>query len=51
MVQHYFSAVLFIGFAGSLGWGFGLNALWVALGNANNGTAFAWLVLARRTEQ
>lgn len=45
----YFSAVLFIGFAGSLGWGFGLNALWVALGNAIIGTAFAWLILARRT--
>jgi SSS family solute:Na+ symporter len=26
----YFSAVLFIGFAGKIGWGFGLNALWIA---------------------
>jgi len=30
----YFSAVLFIGFAGKQGWLFGLNALWIALGNA-----------------
>lgn len=29
----YFSAVLFIGFAGKVGWGFGLSGLWIALGN------------------
>jgi len=45
----YFSAVIFIGFAGSQGWGFGLNALWIALGNAFIGSCLAWLVLARRT--
>jgi SSS family solute:Na+ symporter len=45
----YFSAVVFIGFAGKLGWGFGLNALWIALGNALIGSLAAWLVLGKRT--
>ena len=47
----YFSAVMFIGFAGKLGWGFGFNALWIAAGNALIGTLLAWLVLARRTRR
>jgi SSS family solute:Na+ symporter len=47
----YFSAVIFIGFAGTQGWQFGLNALWIALGNALIGAGAAWLVLARRTRR
>ncbi|MDR2534762.1 MAG: sodium/solute symporter [Treponema sp.] len=47
----YFSAVLFIGFAGTQGWQFGLNALWIALGNGIVGALAAWLVLARRTRR
>jgi SSS family solute:Na+ symporter len=47
----YFSAVLFIGFAGAQGWQFGLNALWIALGNGIIGALGAWLVLARRTRR
>jgi SSS family solute:Na+ symporter len=47
----YFSAVIFIGFAGTQGWQFGLNALWIALGNAAIGAGAAWLVLARRTRR
>jgi SSS family solute:Na+ symporter len=47
----YFSAVIFIGFAGTQGWQFGLNALWIALGNAVIGACLAWLVLARRTRR
>lgn len=47
----YFSAVIFIGFAGKLGWGFGLNVLWIALGNTLFGTLAAWLVLGRRTRR
>lgn len=47
----YFSAVIFIGFAGKLGWGFGLNVLWIALGNAVFGSLLAWLVLGRRTRR
>ncbi len=47
----YFSAVLFIGFAGKLGWGFGLNVLWIALGNTLLGSLAAWLVLGKRTRR
>ncbi|MDR0710262.1 MAG: sodium transporter, partial [Spirochaetaceae bacterium] len=47
----YFSAVIFIGFAGAQGWQFGLNALWIALGNALIGACAAWVVLARRTRR
>ncbi|MDR0400640.1 MAG: sodium:solute symporter family protein [Treponema sp.] len=47
----YFSAVIFIGFAGTQGWQFGLNSLWIALGNALIGAGAAWLVLARRTRR
>ncbi len=45
----YFSAVIFIGFAGKLGWEFGLNALWVAAGNTFIGALLAWIVLGKRT--
>jgi SSS family solute:Na+ symporter len=47
----YFSAVIFIGFAGTQGWQFGLNSLWIAIGNAVIGAGAAWLVLARRTRR
>ncbi|GFN21898.1 sodium:solute symporter family transporter [Thermanaeromonas sp. C210] len=45
----YFSAVIFIGYAGKVGWTFGLSGLWIALGNALVGTFLAWKVLARPT--
>ncbi len=44
----YFSAVLFIGFAGKLGWAFGVSTLWIALGNTLLGTLGVWLLLGRR---
>lgn len=47
----YFSAVLFIGYAGKIGWGFGISALWIVAGNALIGSLLAWVVLARRTRQ
>jgi solute:Na+ symporter, SSS family len=47
----YFSAVLFIGFGGKIGWGYGLNGLWIAIGNAFVGTLAAWLVLGGRTRR
>ncbi|GHV90519.1 sodium:solute symporter [Spirochaetia bacterium] len=47
----YFSAVIFIGFAGTQGWQFGLNALWIAVGNAVIGALAAWIILARRTRR
>lgn len=47
----YFSAVIFIGFAGSQGWNMGLNALWIGIGNALLGAMLAWLVLGKRTRR
>lgn len=47
----YFSAVIFIGFAGKLGWAFGPGVLWIAAGNALVGAMLAWLVLGRRTRR
>jgi len=44
----YFSAVLFIGFAGKIGWGFGMSGLWVALGNSLVGTLLVWWLLGNR---
>jgi len=45
----YFSAVLFIGYAGKLGWGFGIHTMWIVAGNTLVGTLLAWKVLAGRT--
>jgi solute:Na+ symporter, SSS family len=45
----YFSAVLFIGYAGKLGWGFGIHTMWIVLGNTFIGTLLAWKILAGRT--
>jgi Na+/proline symporter len=45
----YFSAVLFIGYAGKLGWGFGIYTMWIVVGNTVVGTLLAWKVLAGRT--
>jgi SSS family solute:Na+ symporter len=44
----YFSAVLFIGFAGKVGWGFGLSGLWIALGNSLVGVLGVWALLGNR---
>ena len=46
----YFSAVVFVGYAGKFGWNFGLSAIWIGIGNMVFGTLTAWLVLARRTK-
>ncbi len=45
----YFSAVIFVGYAGQFGWEFGLASTWIGLGNAFIGSLLAWLVLGRRT--
>ena len=45
----YFSAVVFIGFAGKQGWQFGLTSLLIGIGNAVLGALLAWLVLGKRT--
>ena len=46
----YFSAVIFIGYAGQFGRSFGLASVWIGISNAILGTAIAWLVLAKRTK-
>ena len=45
----YFSAVIFIGYAGRFGWNFGLASTWIGLGNAFIGSLLAWMLLGRRT--
>ncbi len=45
----YFSAVIFVGYAGQFGWNFGLASTWIGLGNAFIGSLLAWNILGRRT--
>ena len=45
----YFSAVIFVGYAGQFGWNFGLASTWIGLGNALIGSLMAWALLGRRT--
>jgi SSS family solute:Na+ symporter len=45
----YFSAVIFVGYAGQFGWKYGIAATWVGIGNALIGSLMAWGVLGRRT--
>lgn len=46
----YFSAVIFIGYAGNFGRQFGLASVWIGIGNALIGSFLAWLLLAKRTK-
>lgn len=45
----YFSAVIFIGYAGQFGWKYGISATWIGIGNAIIGSLLAWVLLGRRT--
>ena len=45
----YFSAVIFVGYAGQFGWKFGMASTWIGLGNAFIGSLLAWNILGRRT--
>ncbi|MBR0283444.1 MAG: sodium:solute symporter family protein [Oscillibacter sp.] len=45
----YFSAVVFVGYAGQFGWRYGIAATWAGIGNALLGSLLAWAVLGRRT--
>ena len=45
----YFSAVIFVGYAGQFGWNFGIASTWIGLGNAFIGSLLAWNILGRRT--
>ncbi len=45
----YFSAVVFVGYAGTFGWKYGVAATWVGIGNAVIGSLLPWLILGNRT--
>jgi len=45
----YFSAVIFVGYAGQFGWKYGIASTWVGIGNALIGSLLAWGILGRRT--
>ncbi|MBR4808108.1 MAG: sodium:solute symporter [Lachnospiraceae bacterium] len=45
----YFSAVIFVGYAGQFGWRFGIASTWIGIGNALIGCLLAWVILGRRT--
>ena len=46
----YFSAVVFVGYAGQFGWKYGLSSTWIGVGNAVIGSLLAWLLLGKRTK-
>ena len=46
---NYFSAVVFVGYAGQFGWKYGLSSSWIGVGNAIIGSLLAWMILGRRT--
>lgn len=45
----YFSAVVFVGYAGQFGWKYGLSSSWIGVGNAIIGSLLAWIILGKRT--
>lgn len=47
----YFSAVMFVGYAGKFGWLMGVSATWIGIANALVGTMLAWKLLAKPTRQ
>ncbi len=47
----YFSAVIFIGFAGNVGWNFGYSGIWVGFFNAIVGVFLVWKLLAWKVKQ
>jgi len=47
----YFSAVIFIGFAGKIGWGFGYSGIWIGIFNGLVGTLAVWALLGWKVKQ
>ena len=47
----YFSAVVFVGYAGQHGWNIGIGAIWIGVGNAILGCLLSWLLFANRTRK
>ena len=45
----YFSAVVFVGYAGQFGWRYGISTTWIRIGNAVIGSLLAWVFMGRRT--
>lgn len=45
----YFSAVVFVGYAGQFGWKYGMASAWIGIGNAMIGCLLAWVVMGKRT--
>ncbi len=46
----YFSAVVFVGYAGQFGWKYGISSTWIGIGNAVIGSLLAWIILGKRTK-
>jgi len=47
----YFSAVMFVGYAGNFGWTYGLPVIWIGIANALIGTLIPWLLLGKPTRR
>ena len=47
----YFSAVVFVGYAGQHGWNIGIGSIWIGVGNAILGCLLSWVLLANRTRK
>ncbi|MBE6552096.1 MAG: sodium:solute symporter [Ruminococcaceae bacterium] len=47
----YFSAVVFVGYAGQHGWNIGIGAVWIGIGNAIIGCLLSWILFADRTRR
>ncbi|MBR5515284.1 MAG: hypothetical protein IKU52_03685 [Clostridia bacterium] len=47
----YFSAVVFVGYAGNFGWNIGVGSIWIGIGNAVLGCLISWLLFANRTRK
>ena len=47
----YFSAVVFVGYAGQHGWNIGIGSVWIGIGNAFLGCLLSWLLFANRTRK
>lgn len=47
----YFSAVVFVGYAGQHGWNIGIGSIWIGIGNAVLGCLLSWILFANRTRK
>ena len=47
----YFSAVVFVGYAGQHGWNIGVGSIWIGIGNAVLGCLLSWLLFANKTRK